>query len=563
MDNNQKILTDTAYGEIGERASDGYSGLLVAMRKNFTMLVDGKQPVFKTALCKNISVPGIGLYDKFLAMLPEDGRQHYNCNACRRFVNRYGGLVLIDDEDYTLIPAMWPKEGVDGFFHDAVQQMYVLVSAANVTDQFFATGRTLGTPITSTATGQYAHMSIPTLPTILVASSPWGEAAGDRISKARVNHDMLAKYVAKIQLDTINKAIFIMKAGKVYRPEAGLECLTWFAELKKTWKSLLKVGPQAKQNMLWYASANAPAGWCHLSTSLLGTMLDDIQDGLPADEVIRRYNEKAAPGTYMRPTAAPTTGQVAVAEKRVAELGVAESLERRWARFDELETFWLPPKKHEDEKPAGGVFSDIKTKDTKEKKASDFVIKQPTQITWTKFQRDILPMVQEMWWVPGYGKCALFSAVTAVHPDAPPIIKWDTEEQRNPVSMYAMKDGAYANQWNLEPGIPARVRAICTDPSGWYGRTVDPDRESVLFVLEGAKDVSGQSTSALFPTLLKPELHDIRAVIEAYSNQHALTGGEEADASGVSFGKHAHGTGGVFVVETTGGRMTYTFDRWD
>lgn len=557
MDDNQKILTDTMYGEFGDRASDGYNGLLVAMRENFKRLTASKEPVFKTDLCKNISLPGTGLYDKFLAMLPEDARQHYNCNNCRKFVNRYGGLVLIDGDDYNPIPVMWPYEGVDGFFSDAVKHMYELVSAATVTDRFFATHDTLGNGIT----GKWTHMSV-TVPSSLVARSNWGESAGDRISKARVDHDMLAQYVAKVQMDTIKKAMLIMRSEGVSLAASQLKWLSWFKDVKQEWLDCA-TNPKMKHNMLWYESATVHSAWCHISTSLLGTVLDDIQHDVPADEVIRRYNEKAAPGTYMRPVAAPTSGQVAVAEKRVAELGIAKSLERRWARFDELETFWLPPKKHE-EKAAGGVFSDIETKESKKKKtASDFVIKQPTPVTWAKFKRDILPLTQEMWWVPGYGKCALFSAVTAVHPDAPPIIKWDTEEQRNPVSMYAMKDGAYAKMWNLEPGVPARVRAICTDPSGWHGRTVDPDREAVLFVLEGAKDMSGQTTSALFPTLLKPELHDIRAVIEAYSNQHALTGAEEADASGVSFGKLAHGTGGVFIVETDVGQMTYALDRWE
>ena len=48
-----------------------------------------------------------GLYDTFLDCLPAEFRQIYNCNACRHFVNKFGGLVVIDENTGEQTPAMW------------------------------------------------------------------------------------------------------------------------------------------------------------------------------------------------------------------------------------------------------------------------------------------------------------------------------------------------------------------------------------------------------------------------------------------------------------------------
>ena len=35
------------------------------------------------------------LWDTFLANIPEERRQHYNCNTCKNFVVKFGDLVFI------------------------------------------------------------------------------------------------------------------------------------------------------------------------------------------------------------------------------------------------------------------------------------------------------------------------------------------------------------------------------------------------------------------------------------------------------------------------------------
>lgn len=108
-----------------QRENDGYGELLAGIRQEFDKSTkDGSTPLFTTNAGD--------LYGLLLDGIPEEARQHYNCNACRYFVNRYGGLVKIDEKTGKQTPVMWPEKAPD-FFSEAVKKIRRKVSAATVT----------------------------------------------------------------------------------------------------------------------------------------------------------------------------------------------------------------------------------------------------------------------------------------------------------------------------------------------------------------------------------------------------------------------------------------------
>jgi len=46
--------------------------------------------------------------------------------------------------------------------------------------------------------------------------------------------------------------------------------------------------------------------------------------------------------------------------------------------------------------------------------------------------------------------------VTAKHPEAPPILQWDSPDKRNPVSLYVYVNGSATADWNLRADDMAR-----------------------------------------------------------------------------------------------------------
>lgn len=75
----------------------------------------------------------------------------------------------------------------------------------------------------------------------------------------------------------------------------------------------------------------------------------------------------------------------------------------------------------------------------------------PVTMTWRKFMETVLPLAEEIeYQVKSVDN---FSAIlTASYEDAPPILQWDKEEQRNPFSWYVYSGGSNASKWNVSTG---------------------------------------------------------------------------------------------------------------
>lgn len=89
---NKNQLTSSNIAGNGEYINDNdqYPEFLESVNKYFNLMI-GKNNKLFTTNCD-------GLFEAYLANLPEEARQHYICSTCRNFINRYGGLVTISDD---------------------------------------------------------------------------------------------------------------------------------------------------------------------------------------------------------------------------------------------------------------------------------------------------------------------------------------------------------------------------------------------------------------------------------------------------------------------------------
>lgn len=529
-----------------QRENDGYGELLTGIRQEFDKSTkDGSTPLFTTNAGD--------LYDLLLDGIPEEAHQHYNCNACRHFVNRYGGLVKIDEKTGKQTPVMWPEKAPD-FFSEAVKKIRRKVSASTVTGVFITSERQLGTPVT----GSWEHMAVK-VPEPMVHRKRLKNAFQEAAEKAE-DYGLLASAIGKYRTETVETAVNLLRSEALYRSENVLGMAEWFLEVLQLVKEKRDARNRATRNIIWYKAATAPVGFCHISSNVIGTLLDDIAAGYDFNTVSRKFAEKMNPLQYQRPQAAPSAGNVAQAERIVEKLGIANSLKRRYARLDEIQTIWKPMPAKKAGGVSAGVFARVATKE--QQRETPNAMSGPTvTITWEKFRRTVLGSARKIeFYVPGKEEC--YTAIlTAEDQEAPPIILWDTEENRNPFSWYVYSGGSAPSRWNLTTGY-AEVTGVTLQPNLWQ-----PGYEyrgaSVIFILKGAKDRDRRSTGlALFPEVLKSELHEVRSTIEAYSKSEKLGGADEASACGVRLQKGLNWNA-QFRVTTDIGTTIYKLDRWD
>lgn len=491
-----------------------------------------------------------GLFGIFLAGLPEEYRQHYTCRACQRFVDTFGGLVTIDDEGLTH-SAVWPVYDVPDFFQSSVYVMIWEVMKAKVTGVFLDSRKVWGQP----ETGPWFHMSVELAKPLFHASI---KDAGQMMAEKKQDFLTLTAGLLEYPATAVDQAVRILEADVLYRGEKTLGAAKFLKDIHD--KRAATKNSRTKENLTWRAVGNAPVGFCHVKSGMIGTLLDDIVEGFSVDAIQRRFAEKMNPLQYQRPQAPPSSGNIAQAEKIVEQLGIAASLRRRYARLEEVPKLWEPPIIGRWEPAPGGVFSHLKPKGKNlERPALDLPC---VTMTWEKFAREILPGAEGMELRVPSGDTSFGAFTTATIAEAPPIIQWDSEECRNPFGWYLYSNGSSAFSWGLAPGNYHTVDAIVQNPSGWNGGK-SSFADGVLLALQGAKD-SRESTLALFPELLKSELRAIRATIEAYSRAGKLEGKEEASVCGLMLNKAGAGAWDCKVRVTTAlGRQDYRIDRWD
>jgi hypothetical protein len=525
---------------LNSREGDNYPLFEQSVMNSFNKVVDAYKCLFTT--------DAEGLYEAYLSNLPIEARQHYTCNACRHFIERYGGLVSING-DGILRAVMWEAE-VPDFFRASVNAIRQIVLNAKVTGVFFSKNDVLGTPIT----GEWTHLS-----TVLPKSMVYKglvKGINEVTAEKKADFQLLMSNLHEYPVEAVDQALNLLRSETLYRSEKVLGVAEWLKSLHDR-RNEIKNGKN-KTNLTWLAVATAPPGYVHVKSSMIGTLLDDIVAGLPFESVSRRFAEKMNPLQYQRPQAAPTSGNIERAEKIVEKLGIQKSLVRRFAKLDEIPTIWKPV---EEVKPEsnGGVFSHLKAKNNTEISKMELPTKN---MTWVKFLDTVLPTAKSIeFHVNSYDKT--FSCIlTAFHDDAPPIIQWDSEENRNPFSWYFAYPVPSCRDWNLESGF-RKVTGICLQPSMW-GNEIGHMGKGVFFVIEGAKDTrkDDERGNALFPEILKSELREIRSTIEAYSKSAKLEGYLEASACGVMF---QEGTAWDATLRVTSdmGVATYKLDRWD
>lgn len=498
---------------------------------------DKESPLFKT----NTE----DLFDIFLDNLPSE-RQHYTCHACRRFVNKYGGLVTISEKG-TITPVIWEPKNTPSFFKNSVEKLHLEVKNSKVTGVFYSNDNVLGVP----TTGEWNHMSVVTCPTYGHSlKSPFqGEA------EKKEDFKNIIRAIQEFPLTAVNQAVSLLKNDNLYRSEKLLGAAEWLRDLHESVNTFRR----RKTNIFWRFVAMAPNGFCHPRSSMIGTLLEDICEGLSFDVIERRFKEKMSPLQYQRPQALPSSGNIEQAEKIIEKLGIKKSLERRYANLDEIQAIWTPEEKKEGTEKTGGVFSHLKTKD---KTAIDPIDGPAKTMTWEKFLNTILPEAEKIEYKVPYGYNSYAAFVTAEHPDSPPILQWDSEEKRNSVSWYLYSNGSYPATWNLSDSKYFEVNAISMQPSMWNG-DFDHQGKGVMFILDGAKDNGGLQGNSLFPETLKSELRSVRATIESYSRGATLGNSENASVCGLML--QSSGTWGtnIFRVTSKGIQSKFKLDRWD
>lgn len=487
-----------------------------------------------------------GLWQVYLDAIEDPvERQGLNCHCYHDFIRRYGGLVSLSDTGVTR-SIVWGylPEGLPDHYYVAVRALREAVDARPVKGEFLWKNGRWGT----VEAGGFTHFHVSTSQGRGVLTLTDNQEMAAR----REDHKYLSAAVGLMKPELVERAVGMLEAGELIRSDTLLPMGTF---LRNVQRRVHKTHGEKRSRILWHAVSEAARGWCSPRGSAFGALVEDIESGVAVSEVVRRHNVRLDPQHYQRPKAPPSAGNVAQAEKLFELMELAPALRRRPMALEEAELIWKPrPPK---DKPEGGVFGHLVTKDAAPA-PTGVLNSKPTVVTFVKFRRDVLPKALGMTVRIPAGIQNFCALTTAVVPEAPPLLKWDRPEKRNPAAWYVHVKGSHATEWGLSVGAVVEVLGVSMLPAEWYGTTgFEYETHGLaLFVLKGAADTKNVGLG-LFPQCLRGELHGVRATLEAHSNSKALEDEPRQRASGLLLSQIP-----VEVsVRTEVGTATYRIDR--
>ncbi len=550
-------VDDVEYHAYLHRFQQGFEKNLSTARQN------GIARVFNTSL--RGSHNGFnGLWQQYLAGFPEEQRAYHNCSACRRFVERYGHLVTLDEVG-NATPLFFADEYTDDIHREAARNVRVRLGQARVTGVYVST-KDAWVLNNKTDNPIWHHYGIPRLPRDLIFPRS-DKRAAEQLSQYNTQYRMMQQTLAEFPKELLSKTLTILLANPFQGTEKVVGVYQWLLALHER----LEAHPGKRHNILWHAVAYAPAGFASFRSLAGATLLEDLRDGLEFEHAKRKFLAVMDPLKKSRPQTAPTRGNIQRAEEIVGELGIANSLKRRIARPDELRSIWKPaivlPTPTD-----GGVFGHLKAKDDQ---AAQVLEAQTDEIviTWDKFRRTVLPIAEKIDIYVGHGLQSFSIFTTAVDAEAPPILQWDKEEARNPLATYnwmssspmGRTSGSPATQHGLSPLRFYPVTGISLAPPHQADENSHPNHlKQAVFLIEDACETKFDAGLGLFPDTLKSELNSVRRTIEAHSNA-----GNMKDVSPLP---HAVGLQAPISpqarplqvrVHANGQKLNYKIDRWD
>jgi hypothetical protein len=580
---NNALAPKTA--SLNERAAD-YQALIRHLQSTMIKrLESGRASIFRTKpkmkstplMDQNGISVDVYLNDVYLAALPDEAqRKHHNCSCCRHFLNDFGGLVTItaDGKTHSLFfdTDTFPR---DNYFFTAVERLQEVAETACIEGLHRSAAVVWGTQ----EEGGFTHLSV--IPPVHLLHTRRDISARQQQAVLKEDYQRMAKALSEpyLSVENLTQLKRVLEAEVLAGDEKIQGVANWLYTTAVDRKNA--DNQRVRDNLLWRAIGSAMPGYTHPNSTLVGTVLDDIAAGFSFDEIQKRFLFKIKPDTHRRPLAPPTENHVEVAEKLIEKLGVAPSMRRRVATIGDIQDrayVWrkLIKPTVEEPKAAGSIFGHLKTKEDKPKK--ELALPAAT-MSWNKFVTEVLPNVTdiEIYIKDQYEYFSGF--MTAVDPEAPPILVYDSLTDRNTVSIYQRftqiqehsfapmrMTGVKPEVWNLEPGSYYPVLGVIKAPHMWGEAKFANMAEQLVFLIKGARDLiieRGEAGLALFPQLLMEDLYSISRTIEAYSNQTKPEGDPTQAIAGLGISKGGSFNPRQLRVTSADGQRAIVIDRWE
>jgi len=277
------------------------------------------------------------LWEKYLSSFPEGTnnifkeRTEHDCNACKSFIRHFASIVFIND-DYS-ISTIWENIDLpeDNFYKIVSNEMDKYVKQHKILSVFRYHQAHLGVKQNKSLVDDVVytwHHLYFKLPRKYIISNDI--ALNKYINDLKADAHVFSRSLQEISSSAIKLCLEML--NQIYRGQTYKKSVELFNRLKNEYES---IPDNKKENFIWYHAAKLKSALRFKNTSI-GTFLCDLTDGVDINVAVEKYESKVAPLNYKRSKSIITKSMIKNAQKKIADLGLTHSLNRRHANNTDL-----------------------------------------------------------------------------------------------------------------------------------------------------------------------------------------------------------------------------------
>lgn len=268
------------------------------------------------------------LFERYLKAWPLEfnpivkTRTLHDCNTCKSFIRRLGGVVSIIDNE---VQTVWQDLDLPEPYKTVADYLDDLVSSRGIVSVFRTKERQYGTEYNYANSDNQRHDHF------------WGRVADRHYSKDKADTkrgevdsivQVFNRGLEELRTSDLEDVLDLIKNNGIYRGEEHREAVAGFLELARQYRSC-----DHKRLFAWEHYENR---FSRFRNTAIGTLLVDLSEGKDLEQAVKAFEVKVAPANYKRPTAIITQKMVEDATQKITDLGLHGAIARRHARLSDI-----------------------------------------------------------------------------------------------------------------------------------------------------------------------------------------------------------------------------------
>lgn len=314
-----------------------------AVAKQFSLMT-AKGTLFRVALDKD------ELWQTYLNSFPEGTneiyrtRREFDCSCCRQFVKNIGDCVVIDDKGK--LWTIWDIQVDEPAFQTVANRLAEYVYARPIDNLFYHYEAKVGTDKSfervvygDVSKGEETAKTWDHFFVRLNNSHVLGTGSqGPRLSDARAQFEVFQRSLQELTYWSVNTVLELIDQNSLYRGEEHRHAVTIFKQCKTEYDRFGE-DYKARTNYCWRRifADGLIASVSKIRNTSIGTLLVDLSEGMELEAAVKKFEKMVAPENYKRPTALVTKAMVEQAKAKLTELNLLSSLERRYAKIEDID----------------------------------------------------------------------------------------------------------------------------------------------------------------------------------------------------------------------------------